>query len=86
MPTISRCPSSSVPTKGSNRESLQKSEAQSDFPASNPAEKENVRNRGYLFSMEVVQTAYRARDKPVWQVDVCAAMPDDRTPRGGAAR
>lgn len=27
--------------------------------------------------MEYTQTSYRARDKPVWQVDVCAALLND---------
>ncbi|MDO4981984.1 MAG: hypothetical protein Q4E35_00310 [Eubacteriales bacterium] len=41
---------------------------------------------GYLYSMLFAEEDSRRRDKPVWQVDVCAALPDERSLRGGAAR
>ena len=35
--------------------------------------------------MQYTEESARLRDKPVWEVDICAALPDDRTVRGGAA-
>ena len=49
-------------------------------------ENTNVPIPGYLYSMQFTEETARLRDKPVWQVDVCAALPDDRTLIGGAAR
>ena len=46
----------------------------------------NVPIPGYLYSMRITDERIRRRDKPVWLVDVCAALPDDRDLRGGAAR
>ena len=86
VPIISRCPSSSVPRGQSKCATLPKNKAGQGFPALLTAENTNVRIPGYLFSMEVEQSCDRRRDKPVWQVDVCAALPDDRTPRGGTVR
>ena len=51
------------------------------------AENPNVPIHGYLCSMDVEQEGTRRKVKPVWQIDVCVALPDDRTFRkGGAAR
>ena len=53
------------------------------YQAKNP----NVPIHGYLFSMDVEQGGIRRKEKPVWQIDVCVALPDNRTFRkGGAAR
>ena len=55
------------------------------FPPLFFAENTNVPIPGYLYSMKYTEESARLRDKPVWEVDICAALPDDRTVRGGAA-
>lgn len=57
------------------------------FPALFRAEMPNVPIPGYLFSMKMEQEGTRRKVKPIWQIDVCVALPDDRTFRkGGAAQ
>lgn len=51
-------------------------------PALYQAENTNVPIPGYLFSMNMEQDGTRRKVKPVWQIDVCATLPDDRAPRG----
>ena len=65
---------------------LPKRKQNQGFSAPFLRESPNVPIPGYLYSMEITQESARLRDKPVWQVDVCAALPDDRTLIGGAAR
>ena len=56
-------------------------------PALYQAETTNVLIPGYLFSMNLEQEGTRCKVKPVWQIDVCVAVPDDRTfQKGGTAR
>ena len=68
------------------RNTLPKSKAGQGFPALFRAENTNVPIPGYLYSMQFTEKTARLRDKPVWQVDVCAALPDDRALKEGAAR
>lgn len=57
------------------------------FPALYQAENTNVSIPGYLFSMNMEQDGTRRKVKPIWQIDVCVALPDGRTfRRGGAAQ
>ena len=57
------------------------------IPALYQAEITNVPIPGYLFSMNMEQEGIRRKVKPVWQIDVCVALPDDRTFwKGGAVR
>ena len=57
------------------------------FPALFRVQNPNVPIPGYLFSMKMEQAGTRRKVKPVWQVDVCVALPDDRMfGKGGAAR
>ena len=86
VPTISRCPSSSVPESQLQRNTLPENKQNQGFPAPFLRETANVPIPGYLYSMRITDERIRRRDKPVWLVDVCAALPDDRVPRGGAAR
>lgn len=56
------------------------------FPALFEAQTTNVPIPGYLFSMNMEQEGTRRKVKPVWQIDVCVALPDDRTfGKGGAS-
>lgn len=49
------------------------------------AKSANVPIPGYLYSMVLEQPGAEKKDKPGWQIDVCAAIPDDCVyPRGGA--
>ncbi len=51
------------------------------------AEMPNVPIPGYLYSMDMEQEGTRRKVKPVWRIDVCVAVPDDRSfPKGGGAR
>ena len=68
------------------RNTLPKSKEYQRFPALYLRENTNVPIPGYLYSMQFTEEDSRRRDKPVWQVDVCAALPDDRALKGGAAR
>ena len=65
---------------------LPKARQNQGFSAVFQAENTNVPIPGYLYSIPFAEEDSRRRDKPTWQVDVCAALPDDRTVRGGAAR
>lgn len=56
-------------------------------PALYRAENPNAPIPGYLCSMNIEQEGTRRKGKPQWQMDVCVAVPDDRTFRkGGSAR
>ena len=55
------------------------------IPALYQAEITNVPIPGYLFSMDMEQEGTRRKVKPIWQIDVCVALPDDRTFRKGGA-
>lgn len=47
----------------------------------------NVPISGYLYSMGLKHPGARKKDKLWWQINVCAAIPDDRIyPRGSAAQ
>lgn len=48
-------------------------------PALYQAESTNVPIPGYLFSMNMEQEGTRRKVKPVWQIDVYVAIPDERT-------
>ena len=61
------------------------------------AENTNVPIPGYLFSMDSGPEVYRYHpetgepiyhrvDKPHWRIDVCAALPEDATRKGGEVR
>ena len=50
------------------------------------AENPNVPIHGYLFSMDGEQGGIRRKEKPVWQIDVCVAIPDHRTFGNGGAK
>ena len=75
-----------LPKSQMQRNTLPKSRQNQGFSAVFQAETPNVPIPGYLYSMQITEDDSRRRDKPVWQVDVCAALPDDRTLKGGAAR
>ena len=83
---ISRCPSSSVPKSQTQRNTLPKTRQNQGLSDLYLREIPNVPIPGYLYSMQITEEDSRRRDKPTWQVDVCAALPDDRTLIGGAAR
>ena len=86
-PTISRWPSSSVPKEASKWNQNQKMPELQGVLALYRAENPNVPIPGYLFSMDMEQGGTRRKVKPVWQIDVCVAVPDDRTfQKGGTAR
>ena len=66
-------------------------------PALFQAESANVPIPGYLFSMdsgpavyryhpETGEPIYHREDKPHWRIDVCAALPEDATRKGGEVR
>ena len=74
-----------MPTSHMKRDTLPKIPENQGFPPLFFAENTNVPIPGYLYSMEYTEESARLRDKPVWEVDICAALPDDRTVRGGAA-
>ena len=76
----------SVPTKGSKWDTSDKLPQLQDFPSLFRDETGNVSVPGYLFSMMMEQKGTRRKEKPVWQIDVCVAVPDHRGPkRGGEA-
>ena len=75
-----------MPKSQMQRNTLPKTRQNQGFPAPFLAETTNVPIPGYLYSMQIAEEDSRRRDKPTWQVDVCAALPDDRTLIGGAAR
>lgn len=78
---------SSTPTKGSKWNPRLKPPVLQGIPALYQAQNENVPIPGYLFSMDLEQEGTRRKVKPVWQVDVCVALPDDREfKKGGAAQ
>mgnify|MGYP003332662297 CR=1 FL=1 len=52
----------------------------------NERESGKARLRPCVNLRKIAEEDSRRRDKPTWQVDVCAALPDDRTLIGGAAR
>ena len=43
----------------------------------------NVPIPGYLFSFDYLQQSARRKDKPLWRIDICAAIPDARILNGG---
>ena len=60
-------------------------------------ENTNVPISGYLFSLDSGPSIYRyhpetgepifcREDKPHWRIDVCAALPEDASGKGGAKR
>ena len=76
-----------VPTNGFKWNHERKLPELQGIPAPFWAENTNVRVPGYLFSMNMEQEGTRRKVKPVWQIDICVALPDDRTFRkGGAVR
>ena len=75
-PTISRCPSSSVPSGEQQRRKNPKSPLISGFAGSESVENANVRSGGWLFSFEQ-DYHHRASDKH-YHVDVLAALPEAR--------
>ena len=74
-----------MPRSQTQRNTLPKTRQNQGFPTLFRAEITNVPIPGYLYSMQYTEESARLRDKPVWEVDICAALPDDRTVRGGAA-
>ena len=78
VPTISRCPSSSVPTVEAKGPRLQKSLAAQGLQAEKAGESVNVRNAGWLHSFDA-DYHYRGSDLH-YHVDVSAALSE-----GGAA-
>lgn len=80
-------PSSSVPTEGSKWNRRWKLPEPQGFPALFQAKNTNVPIPGYLFSMMIEQDGTQRREKPVWQIDVCAALPDSRVySKGGTTK
>ena len=75
-----------MPESQLQRNTLPKSKQNQGFPVPFLRETANVPIPGYLYSMRITDERIRRRDKPVWLVDVCAALPDDRDLRGGAAQ
>ena len=75
-----------VPKSQTQRNTLPKTRQNQGFSAVFRAENTNVPIPGYLYSMQITEDDSRRRDKPTWQVDICAALPDDRNLIGGAAR
>ena len=73
----------SVPTKGSKWDTWEKLPQLQDVPSLFRDETGNVSIPGYLFSMMMEQEGTRRKEKPVWQVDVCVAVPDHRGPKRG---
>ena len=75
-----------MPKSQTQRNTFPKTRQNQGLSAVFRAETTNVPIPGYLYSMQITEEDSRRRDKPKWQVDVCAALPDDRTLIGGAAR
>ena len=75
-----------MPKSQTRCNTLPKTKVGQGFPALFRAENTNVPIPGYLYSMQITEDDSRRRDKPTWQVDICAALPDDRNLIGGAAR
>lgn len=76
VPTISRCPSSSVPKEEQQRRKNSESLYSFAFPGLESVENANVRNGGWLLSFEQ-DYHHRASDKR-YHVDVLAALPEAR--------
>lgn len=76
---------------------IPKSKENQGLPAPFCAEATNVPIPGYLFSLDSGPSVYRyhpetgepifcLEDKPHWRIDVCAALPEDASGKGGAKR
>ena len=89
--------SSSVPKKGALLHTLPKMPVNQGFSRIYLRENTNVPIPGYLYSIEMEpvmyrysverrQAIYRKADKPRWQIDVCVAIPDNRTFGNGGAK
>ena len=74
MPIISKCPSSSVPTKEMKKPQIVESVVAQGFQGTEKAENANVRSAGWLCSFDM---DYRHRGiSKHYRVDVMAALPE----------
>ena len=86
-----------MPTKGLLLHTPPKLPIKQGFPNIFLRENTNAPIPGYLYSIEMEpvvyrysaerqQAIYRKADKPRWKVDVCVAIPDNRTFGNGGAK
>ena len=72
-----------IPSSQAKTDTLRKSRENQGILTPYLRENTNVPIAGYLYSMQITDETSRLRDKPVWQVDVCAALPEAGNVRGG---